>query len=119
MSKKLFAGLVLSLSMLSTAYADKAAPMETPAKDVAPKAAELDLNTSTEAELAGLQGVGAATAKQIVAARPFTKAEDLVSKKLLTQAAFDKIKANVVVKVADAAPPAAPPAKDAKLAPKK
>lgn len=119
MSKKLIAGLFLSVSMLSTAYADdmkKAPTKEAPSKD-APKAAEVDLNTGAEADLAALPGVGAATAKKIVAARPFAKVEDLVSKKLLTQAAFDKVKASLVIKAADPVP--APPAKEVKPAPKK
>lgn len=117
MSKKLIAGLVLSLSMFSAAYADDM--KKAPAKDApaAPVAAEVDLNSAAEADIAKLPGVGAATAKKIVAARPFAKPEDLVSKKLLTQAAFDKIKASVVAK--EVAKDAAPPAKDVKPAPKK
>lgn len=118
MSKKLFAGLLLSVSMLSSAVADDMAKKAPPAKE-APKAAEVDLNSAPEADIAKLTGVGAATAKKIVAARPFAKPEDLVSKKLLTQAQFDKIKTSVVAK--EASKDAAPPEKTApeKTAPKK
>jgi hypothetical protein len=40
-------------------------------------AAKIDLNTATEAELNGLPGVGPATAKKIIAGRPYSSVDDL------------------------------------------
>jgi competence protein ComEA len=58
----------------------------------------LDLNTAPEADLAALPGVGADNAKKIVAARPFARKDQLVSKKILTKDSYTKIKDLIVAK---------------------
>ena len=55
-------------------------PAAKPAADKIPAekaTAKVDLNTATEKELETLEGVGPATAKKIVAGRPYAKIEDL------------------------------------------
>ena len=52
------------------------APQKTTAKEKA-AAATVDLNKATVEELEELPGVGPATAKKIVAGRPYTKVDDL------------------------------------------
>ena len=52
-----------------------------------------NINTSTAAELEKtLPGIGAVRSKAIVAGRPYATPQDLVTKKVLTQGVFDKIK---------------------------
>jgi competence ComEA-like helix-hairpin-helix protein len=63
----------------------------------AAKTQKLDLNTATQAELEGLQGVGAALAEKIIAARPFKSVEDLMNVKGLGEAKFYNIKNLVTV----------------------
>jgi DNA uptake protein ComE-like DNA-binding protein len=58
----------------------------------------LDLNTASEAELEGLPGIRKPLAKKIMDGRPFKSPEELVTKKILTQGVFDKLKHLVHVK---------------------
>lgn len=99
----LLACLVGSLSLLSS----DVGAQSTTTKPAAPKAGEavkkavkepLDLNTATEEQLEGLPGVGKPLAKKIVDGRPFKAPGDLVSKKILSQGAYNKIKHLVHVK---------------------
>lgn len=55
----------------------------------------INLNTATTAEL---EGLSKDHAKAIAAGRPYKSVDELVSKKVMPQAAFDAIKAKVSVK---------------------
>lgn len=52
----------------------------------------ININTASKEVLESLPQVGPATAENIIAGRPYSKVEDLVAKKALTQKTFDKIK---------------------------
>ena len=56
----------------------------------------VDINSATEKELITLPGVGAKTAKEIVAARPFKTIDDLKNVKGIGDKTFEKLKAHVV-----------------------
>jgi DNA uptake protein ComE-like DNA-binding protein len=102
----------LILAALSTfAQAPAKAPTTTPkatekstdkaAKDTtkaAPKGELMDINTATAAQLATLPGIGDAYAKKIVDARPFARKDELVSKKIIPQATYDKIKNDIIAR---------------------
>ena len=54
--------------------------------------ARIDINRATEKQLDTLPGIGPARAKAIVAGRPYAQADELVSKKVLTQRIYDGLK---------------------------
>jgi competence protein ComEA len=65
-------------------------------KGADPKPTAVDLNTATEAQLEELPGIGAASAKKIIAGRPYKSVDDL-SKSGISTATVDKIKSLVAV----------------------
>ncbi len=81
------------------------------------KAPLVDLNTASQQELESLKGIGPATAKKIIAARPYTSVDEL-AKAGLTAKNIDALKPLVTVSPAkETAPPAAAvPAKPVKSA---
>ena len=57
---------------------------------------KLDINTATADQLKSFNGIGDAYAKRIIDGRPYTMKTQLVSKGVLPQATYNKIKDNIV-----------------------
>jgi competence protein ComEA len=55
----------------------------------------VDLNSASKKDLAALPGIGPDHAQSIIDARPFGSKEDLLKKKLIPQATYDKIQNRV------------------------
>ncbi|GAC1453607.1 MAG: hypothetical protein PVSMB1_02230 [Gemmatimonadaceae bacterium] len=102
--------LALVLTLALPAFAAQGATPKT-AKTKAPAAA-VNVNTASQTELEALPGVGPATAKKIIAGRPYTSVADL-AKAGVPKTTIEKITAMVTVGAAASTPAAQAPAKPA------
>jgi competence protein ComEA len=58
----------------------------------------LDINSATKEELEKLPGIGTAYSQKIINGRPYSKKDQLVSKNIIPQATYDKIKDLIIAK---------------------
>jgi len=119
MRRKSTLGLLALLALLATGSAfAQAAPAAKPtqqpaapaarkdtAKAAAPATAKpaahlLDINTATRDELIALKGIGPAYADAIIKSRPYKSKDQLVSKKVLPNNVYQKVKEAIIAKQA-------------------
>ena len=78
--------------------AKDAAKSATSAPKDATKTALVDINSASADDLKALPGIGDAYSKKIVDGRPYAHKDDLVKKKVIPQATYDKIKDAIIAK---------------------
>ncbi len=87
-----------------------------PAPPPAPASNQLELNSASRDALMGLDGIGEVRADAIIRARPFKVKTELVERRLIPEALYEKISDKVFARPP---PPAPPPPKPAPAAPAK
>ena len=82
----------------------------------APASNQLELNSASRDALMTLDGIGEVRADAIIRARPFKAKTELVERRLITEAMYEKISDKVFARPP---PPAPPPSKPAPATPAK
>jgi competence protein ComEA len=102
MTRKLVSRLLIAFFALclsnGMAAAQAATPPATAATAAPAKADLLDLNSATKDQLEALPGIGPAYSQRIIDGRPYGRKDDLVRKKIIPQATYDKIQDKIIAK---------------------
>jgi len=96
--KRILGGMLIAVALASTASADDKKKPTPPPAEKKEKVAVVDINHASQQELEQLPGVGTDYCHHIIMYRPYEKTDELVTKNVLPQEVYDKIKDRIVAK---------------------
>jgi competence protein ComEA len=89
-------GFSLVGAMTCLAWARPAVALRSPVARFVAQADLLDINTATAAQLKLLPGMGDAYVRRVIAGRPYTAKNQLVTRGILPREAYEKIQSKIV-----------------------
>ena len=100
--KQIIRALVLGSMLFGTAAIAEDAKAPPPAKKPAPakKVALVDINSATQQQLEAIPGIGKEHCHHIIMGRPYETTDELVTREILPQETYDKVKTKIVAKAA-------------------
>jgi competence protein ComEA len=87
-----FAASMLALAMIACAQQQRPQP----ATSAQPTGELLDINTATPQQLNALPGFGPAYTRRVIAGRPYSAKNQLVTRGILPQSAYDRVSPRIV-----------------------
>jgi DNA uptake protein ComE-like DNA-binding protein len=98
MLRKWCAGVLTVMFLLAGGFTVSSGVMNPSVVLAAGKAEPIDVNSATAEQLKALPGIGDGYAKKIVEGRPYKRKDELVQKKIVPEATYEKIKDQVVAR---------------------
>ncbi len=92
----LMLSLALPLAMAQTATKSTKENPATAAKTTKSYTDKLDINTASKEQLEALPGIGGTYSQKIIDGRPYRAKNELVTRKILPKATYDKIKDQII-----------------------
>jgi|SRR5579875_1488628 len=92
--KRCFLVLFTAVALLAAQAGSSTKPAAAAA--ASPKSGLVDINSATADQLDALPGIGPVMAQKIIAGRPYRAKTDLVTRKIIPQSAYDKIKTQII-----------------------
>src|SRR5438445_10770162 len=101
----LYGGSVLAVGFLGATAGAQAQTPRPAAAPAAPQSSLIDINSASRDDLMTLDGIGEVKADAIIRARPFKAKTELVERRLIPEALYDKIADKVMARPVPGTPP--------------